>query len=158
MKAKPGQVHTFISTGTKIKGELSFSGHIRLDNELEGNIVSDNGLLIIGEPSLIKGDIKAEAVVIMGTVDGSIEALDTVEVAASGKVTGNIFSPNVNFEPGSVFIGRCTIGARPANQIESKETMEVIDVVNTVEIASEAEPQMELPEMAEPGVADDAGL
>lgn len=118
MKAKRTVVHTFISRETKIKGELAFNGNIRLDNELEGNIVSNSGLLIIGDQALIKGDIQAEAVVIMGTVDGSIEAFDCVEVAASGKITGNIFAPNVNFEPGSVFVGRCTIGAKPKGQIE----------------------------------------
>lgn len=118
MKAKKTVVHTFISRDTKIKGELAFNGNIRLDNELEGNIVSSSGLLIIGDQALIKGDIQAEAVVIMGTVDGSIEAFDCVEVAASGKITGNIFAPNVNFEPGSVFVGRCTIGAKPKGQIE----------------------------------------
>lgn len=113
MKSKHKPELTFISNNTKIKGELAFEGNVRLDNYLEGNIISDSGLLIIGEQALIKGDIQAEAVVIIGTVDGSIEALDCVEVAASGKVTGNICAPHVNFEPGSVFIGRCTIGSRP---------------------------------------------
>ena len=112
------EVHTVISSKTKIKGELAFSGNIRLDNELEGNIVSSSGILIIGDRAFIKGDIQSEAIVIMGTVDGSIEAFDCVEVAASGKITGNIFAPNVNFEPGSVFVGRCTIGAKPKGQIE----------------------------------------
>lgn len=113
MKSKRTPVLTFISNNTKIKGELTFEGNVRLDNYLEGNINSDSGLLIIGEQAMIIGDIKAETVVIIGTVNGSVEALDCVEVSASGKVTGNICAPHVNFEPGSVFVGRCTIGARP---------------------------------------------
>lgn len=113
MKSKRTPELTYICNNTKIKGELTFEGNVRLDNYLEGNITSDSGLLIIGEHALIKGDIKAEAVVIIGAVDGSIEALDCVELAASGKVTGNICAPRVNFEPGSVFVGRCTIGSKP---------------------------------------------
>lgn len=148
MKNKP-TVHTFITNQTKIKGDLSFSGHIRLDNELEGNILSSSGLLILGEQSLIKGDIKVEAVVIMGTVDGSIEALDTVEVAASGKVTGNIFSPNVNFEPGSVFIGRCTIGAKPVNQIEALERPEIKAASEPAEISEKDQSQADKPNAGE---------
>lgn len=114
-------VHTFISSETKIKGEIEFIGNIRLDNEVEGNIIGSKGLLIIGDKCNIRGDIKGDAVVVMGIVEGSIEATDCVEVAASGKVTGNIFAPTVNFEPGSVFVGRCTIGARPAVLVAMKE-------------------------------------
>lgn len=111
MKSKRTVVHTFISGEIKIRGELEFTGNIRLDNELEGNIIGHDGLLIIGEKCFVKGDVAAEAVVVLGTVEGSIEAKDCIEVAASGKITGNVFAPKVNFEPGSVFIGRCTIGA-----------------------------------------------
>ena len=119
MKAKRKAELTNISSNTRIKGELAFEGDIRIDSYVEGNIVSDSGLLFIGGQALIKGDIRAETVVIAGTVDGSIEALDYVEVAASGKITGNVFAPNVNFEPGSVFVGRCTIGSKPKVPVES---------------------------------------
>lgn len=139
MKAKSPEVHTYISNKTKIKGELFFEGCVRIDNELEGNILSNSGLLVIGAQALIKGDIKAEEVVVMGTVDGSIEALEYVELADSGKVTGNIFAPKVNFVPGSIFVGRCTIGARPIAQIDAKEDPNVIDMPEDVEMVAEAE-------------------
>lgn len=128
MKSKRAPVLTFISNNTKIKGELTFEGNVRLDNYLEGNISSDSGLLIIGEQAVIIGDIQAEAVVIIGTVNGSVEALDCVEVSANGKVTGNICAPHVNFEPGSVFVGRCTIGARPKAPLESLPEISAVQI------------------------------
>lgn len=127
MKSKRTPVLTFISNNTKIKGELTFEGNVRLDNYLEGNISSNSGLLIIGEQAVIIGDIRAETVVIIGTVNGSVEALDCVEVSANGKVTGNICAPHVNFEPGSVFVGRCTIGARP-QEVESLPEIDAIQI------------------------------
>lgn len=128
MKTKRTPVLTFISNNTKIKGELTFEGNVRLDNYLEGNINSDSGLLIIGEQAMIIGDIKAETVVIIGTVKGSVEAMDCVEVSANGKVTGNICAPHVNFEPGSVFVGRCIIGARPKAPVESLPEITVVEI------------------------------
>lgn len=128
MKSKRTPELTFISNNTKIKGELTFEGNVRLDNYLEGNIISDSGLLIIGEQAMIIGDIRAEAVVIIGTVNGSVEALDCVEVAANGKVTGNICAPHVNFEPGSVFVGRCTIGAKAKAPVESLPEVTAIKI------------------------------
>lgn len=113
MKTKRTVVHTFISHETKIKGELEFSGNVRIDSEVEGDLTGRNGLLILGEKCVVKGNVKSEAIVIMGRVEGSVEALDCVEVAPTGKVTGNITAPNVNFEPGSAFIGRCLIGVKP---------------------------------------------
>lgn len=138
MKSKRTVVHTFISGEIKIRGELEFTGNIRLDNELEGNIIGHDGLLIIGEKCFVKGDISAEAVVVLGTVEGSIEAKDCIEVAASGKITGNVFAPKVNFEPGSIFIGRCTIGALNKTKAATISTLKQVTINAAGDGANEA--------------------
>lgn len=157
MKTKRTVVHTFISHETKIKGELEFSGNVRIDSEIEGDLTGKSGLLILGEKAIIKGNIKSEAIVIMGQVEGCVEALDCVEVSPSGKVTGNIIAPNVNFEPGSAFVGRCIIGVKPDFDVKhigkaetSQMAMAVIEEAKAIdagemkpasdeELASEAE-------------------
>jgi cytoskeletal protein CcmA (bactofilin family) len=47
----------------------------------------------------------------MGTVEGTIMAKYKVRIRAGGRVTGDIFTPDLNIEHGAYFEGKCRVTA-----------------------------------------------
>ena len=96
---------------TSMVGEGScFEGHFTGDDNyiVNGNVSGScdlEGTLIIMENGHWKGDIKARIVVIGGTVEGTVEALEKVELRASARISGDINSPNIAMATGAVFEG-----------------------------------------------------
>ncbi|OGI52016.1 MAG: hypothetical protein A3E57_07860 [Candidatus Muproteobacteria bacterium RIFCSPHIGHO2_12_FULL_60_33] len=63
------------------------------------------GLLVLGEGSRWKGNIRAGSVVIAGRVEGDIQASNKLELARTGYVRGKITSPVVAIARGAVHEG-----------------------------------------------------
>jgi cytoskeletal protein CcmA (bactofilin family) len=84
-----------------------FDGKVRIDGRFEGEIHSDD-TLIVGESAEVVADIRVASVIVRGgIVRGEIRARDSVEVYAPGKIYGNITSPQVFIDKGVTFEGQC---------------------------------------------------
>lgn len=99
----------YLYKGSRIKGQLSFQGPARIDGAVDGEIQCQ-GTLTIGESAEIRAKISGHAVVIRGKIDGNVTAKDSVEMAASARVIGNIDSPRLVIAEGAVFDGDCSMG------------------------------------------------
>jgi cytoskeletal protein CcmA (bactofilin family) len=101
-----GEIRAFLGEGTQFKGVLSFAGAVRVDGQLEGEIVGDE-VLIIGEPGQVKAEIDVGTVVISGQVQGNITAKQRVELLRPSRVTGTIRTPCLVVAEGAFFNGNC---------------------------------------------------
>lgn len=101
-----GEIRAFLGEGTQFKGVLSFSGAVRIDGQVEGEVVGDE-VLIIGEPGQVKAEIEVGTLVVSGRVQGTISAKQRVELLASSRVTGTIRTPCLVVADGAVFNGSC---------------------------------------------------
>lgn len=101
-----GEIRAFLGEGTQFKGVLSFAGAVRVDGQLEGEIVGDE-VLIIGEPGQVKAEIEVGTVVVSGRVQGTITAKQRVELLRPSRVTGTIRTPCLVVAEGAVFNGNC---------------------------------------------------
>lgn len=63
------------------------------------------GILVLGEGSRWKGNIRAGSVVIAGRVDGDVQAVNKLELARTAYVRGKITSPVVAIARGAVHEG-----------------------------------------------------
>jgi cytoskeletal protein CcmA (bactofilin family) len=88
-----------------IKGELSGSEDLTLCGQMEGSIKLPAHTLTIGSHANIKAEISAKAVVITGAVTGNVTAADTVEIQATGSVTGDVVSPRLVIADGGCLNG-----------------------------------------------------
>lgn len=66
---------TIISSSVKIEGKITTNGNIRVDGELQGDIISQNNVTV-GESGQVNGQIHAEVITIGGKVTGTIRAKD----------------------------------------------------------------------------------
>ncbi len=101
-----GEIRAFLGEGTQFKGVLSFAGAVRVDGQLEGEIVGDE-VLIIGEPGQVKAEIEVGTLVVSGRVQGTINAKQRVELLRPSRVTGTIRTPCLVVAEGAMFNGNC---------------------------------------------------
>lgn len=86
-------IDTLVGQDAVFKGDLEFSGGLRIDGRLEGNVTArDDGssTLVLSELGEIFGDVTVPHVIINGSVHGNVSALGRVELQAKAKVLGDV--------------------------------------------------------------------
>jgi cytoskeletal protein CcmA (bactofilin family) len=99
-----------LDRGTKIKGQLRFDGPARIDGHVDGEI--DAKEITIGESAVVSAQVRAESVVVCGTVSGEITASQRIEIRGTAKVTGNISAPKLIVQDGAIFEGECSMTSK----------------------------------------------
>jgi len=106
---KPDAITMLLGPGTTIEGSVEFENTVRLEGNVVGKIFSTDGKLIIGETAVVNGEIMVNIAVVMGRVNGKINARKRVEVYPPGRIEGDIQSPAVLIESGVIFNGNCSM-------------------------------------------------
>jgi len=102
-------IDSLIGAGTRIEGDITFSGGLRVDGEVRGNISCTNGLegtLVISEKASVEGAISVGHVVINGTVIGPVTAGESLELLPLARVTGDVEYHQIEMQQGAVIQGR----------------------------------------------------
>ena len=98
-----------IGEGTRILGDISSNGDLRIDGTVEGNLLT-SGKCVLGVSGAIKGNVDANNADISGQVQGDITVKDLLLVKSSGRVNGDIQTSKIVVENGGVFNGGCVMG------------------------------------------------
>ena len=99
---------TILSPDINFTGTLHFEKPFLIRGKVSGEI-NATGLLVIDENAVVNANIHALRVLIRGHVKGDVTAVEKVEVTVTGKLAGNVTSPEIYMETGCVFNGRCTM-------------------------------------------------
>jgi len=112
-QAKPNaHVDTLIGSGSRIEGDIRFSGGLRIDGAVTGNIISqDSGTLVLSEQAVVEGEIRVARAVINGKVTGPIHTSESLELQAKARVSGDIYYAALEVHLGAVVQGRLVHGA-----------------------------------------------
>lgn len=103
------RIDCLIGAGTMIEGNVTFSGGLRIDGHVRGNVLAledKPGTLVLSEPACIEGEIRVSHVVINGTVVGPVHAVEYVELQAKANVTGDVYYRTLEMQLGAVVQGR----------------------------------------------------
>ncbi|PTR15751.1 MULTISPECIES: polymer-forming cytoskeletal protein [unclassified Nitrosospira] len=87
------QIDSLIGVGTHIDGNVNFSGGLRVDGRVTGNIVAlgdKPSTLVLSDQAVIEGKIIVSHAVINGTVTGAIHASEYMELQPKAKVSGDV--------------------------------------------------------------------
>jgi len=106
---KPSPIDSLIGTGTTIEGDVTFTGGLRIDGTVKGNVrASGNkpGTLVISELAKVEGDIDVAHVVINGTVAGPVRGSEYVELLPKARVTGNVSYKSIEIHVGAIVMGQ----------------------------------------------------
>ena len=99
---------------TVLSQDIDFSGTVSFEEPflIRGNVSGDidaKGLLVIDEEAVVNAGIRTSRVVIKGLVKGDVIASEKVELASTGRLEGDIVTPEISMENGCVFNGRCSM-------------------------------------------------
>jgi cytoskeletal protein CcmA (bactofilin family) len=100
----------FLDKTVRFEGTLQFSGTLRVEAQVKGNILSSQ-TLVIGEHAKVEGQVEGNHVIVAGRFDGVIFAKGRVEIQPGGVVSGEIHTPCLVIEPGGILDGRCHMAA-----------------------------------------------
>lgn len=90
----------FLDSGASFQGKLCFSGVVRVDGQLQGDVSSD-GTLVVGETGVVEATLEVGSVIVHGVVMGDVRAKDRVEIAAGGQLEGSIECARLVVEEGA---------------------------------------------------------
>jgi len=99
-------IKTIIGEHSVIKGNLSASGYLRIDGDVDGDVETD-GILWIGENARIHGNINARSAVIGGIVLGDLCAPEEIKLLSSAAIIGNVQTKNLQIEENVIIHGHC---------------------------------------------------
>ncbi len=125
---KVDSISTFIGAGSIFEGAIEFQGTIRVDGRVSGKISSKGGTLIVGEKASIDADVSVSVAVVMGEVNGTIDAKDRIEVYPPGRIGGDIQAPVFSVEPGGIFKGTCIMKKPDKSSAHTKSKPKLLPV------------------------------
>ncbi len=107
-------ISSVLGENTRLNGRLEFSGTMRIDGWLDGEIISENkdgvhNTLIIGEKARVNGDIHVDTVINSGQIVGNVFALKRLAINEPGRVIGDVETGELTVEEGVIFNGRCSM-------------------------------------------------
>ena len=102
-------IDTLIGADTRVEGDIHFTGGLRVDGTIRGNVSEPNAspsTLILSEHGRIEGAISASKIVINGQVTGSVTAIQFIELQAKARITGDVHYKSLEMHTGAVIEGK----------------------------------------------------
>lgn len=123
--AVPTSEQATIGKSLIIKGEISGSETLYIDGQVEGSVNMPGNRVMVGRNGNVAANISAREVVVLGKVQGDINASDRVDIRSEGSLTGDVTAQRISIEDGAYFKGGIDIrkpGSAPAKEAERPRT------------------------------------
>ena len=105
----PKTIGTLVGNGTMIEGSLSYSGGLRIDGTVKGDVrcaSSDACMVVISEMGHVEGEVHAAHLVVSGRVTGPVHVTELLELQPKARVTGDVYYRAIEIHQGAVVEGR----------------------------------------------------
>jgi cytoskeletal protein CcmA (bactofilin family) len=101
-------IDTLIGTKTEIKGDIVFSGGLRIDGKIRGNITAKgdaNSTLVLSENAQIIGNVTVPHVISNGSIKGNVRASERIELQPKAEIAGDVYYKVIEMALGAVING-----------------------------------------------------
>lgn len=118
----PDQAINRIVEGTQIQGDIQCESNLRIDGLFKGDILT-KGRLVIGPSGKVDGTVTCQHADIEGLIEGKIAVQQLLSLKSTARIEGDIITDKLSIEPGAVFTGSCSMGAKvkEMTKLEYKE-------------------------------------
>lgn len=127
--SKPmSRIDTLIGEGTSIDGDVSFSGGMRIDGQVVGNVIAVQdkpATLVLSERARITGEVRVTHLVVNGTISGPVTASEYLELQNKAKVAGDVHYKTLEIHLGAIVEGRLIHVDTPAAAQEKVVALKV---------------------------------
>jgi cytoskeletal protein CcmA (bactofilin family) len=97
-----------------IKGQILSREDLYLDGEMEGTVEVPEHRLTIGPHARLQASIRAREVVVLGSVNGNVEAGEKIDIRKDARLIGDIKTGGIVIEDGAYFKGGIEMVREPA--------------------------------------------
>jgi cytoskeletal protein CcmA (bactofilin family) len=122
-KAQP-PIKSLIAQGSRIEGNLSFTEGLRIDGEVVGNTSAKPehpSILVISEAAVVQGELRADHVIINGTVRGPVHAKELLELQPQARIEGDVYYKALEMHRGATITGQL----KPMDEGEEKPLLKL---------------------------------
>lgn len=109
-KNKPqSRIDTLVSTDTRIEGNITFSGGLRVDGQIKGDVSELPGTpstLVLSEQGRIEGVVTVARIVLNGEVRGPVRSSHYLELLAKSRITGDVHYKSLEIHTGAIIEGQ----------------------------------------------------
>ena len=106
------RVAAWIGRALRIEGRIVSEENLTIDGQIEGTIEVGNHNLTIGAGATVKADLSARTIAVAGTVNGSLTAVERIDLRGSASVFGDITTPRLVMDDGAVVKGKVQAGKK----------------------------------------------
>src|ERR1700722_5653651 len=100
----PAPTTTVFGKSMKIIGEVTSDEELYLDGDLDGKLNLRNRLTV-GPNSKVNANIKAQEIIVFGTIKGNVESESRVSLRTGASIVGDIKTAGIVIEDGAYFKG-----------------------------------------------------
>jgi len=101
---KPPPIRSLVGEGMVVRGELRFTEGLRIDGEIQGDVIAEEegrSILVISENARVHGKVKASHVIINGEVQGPVVCDELLELQPRARIVGDIRYETLEMHPGA---------------------------------------------------------
>lgn len=114
--------HCLISGNLQIKGDVYFSGSLRIDGRIDGKVSTyegRKGQVIVSKGAIVNGPINATSVLADGLINGTMDVIEKLECRPHAIIRGHVTYGSMDIADGAQIEARCR--KREANSDKNKQ-------------------------------------
>ena len=102
------EVNTLIGSTTTLEGDIRFTGVLKIDGTIIGNLIAENAesVLILDDEGKIEGEIRVPTMIINGVIKGNVYASDKIDLYPKAQIMGDVHYNLLEMEVGAEVNGR----------------------------------------------------
>jgi cytoskeletal protein CcmA (bactofilin family) len=100
---------TSLGKTIRIRGELQAKEDVYIAGSFQGNLQLADNRLTVGPGGKCESAVKAREVVVLGVLQGNVEATDRVSIGKEGQLIGDLKTTGIHIEEGAYFKGSVDI-------------------------------------------------
>ena len=106
VSGEPSRLVAVLGKSVVVKGEIYCQEDLTIDGEVQGTVDAEGHRLTIGPNGKVKTEgVKARELVVMGTMNGSVEATEKVYIRKDAQLVGDVQTAGIVIEDGAYFKG-----------------------------------------------------
>lgn len=123
-KKKQPPIKSLIAADSQIDGNIRFADGLRIDGAIVGNVCGkpdQASILVISESAAVTGEVRADHIIINGSVNGPVHASVLLELQPKARIQGDVHYTALEMHQGAVIAGQL----RPIVDAEEKPTLKL---------------------------------
>ena len=112
-------IDTLIGAKTDLKGDIVFTGGLRVDGKVRGNITAKgdgNSTLVLSENAVVTGNVTVPHIITNGTIKGNVRAAERIELQPKAEISGDVYYKVIEMSLGAVINGNLVRDAVEVNK------------------------------------------